>query len=244
MILNLLSVSCNIENLIIKLREWYQVFINGVLTWDMDGTFFKIKKGYINLNLQIDKIEYTNYRIWEFIMSDRLHEIIAQCAIIHEENLKTGIIKKLKTVETKLEEVDKDVKEHYLMLLMQYYFQINHLKGLKKLLLQGFKFDLRFEDIKEAFMHIKEHEDNVIEFFEDGVVMLKDSINDNQLQEMYNYYNSNASYQHYLEDALELIRKNRYVCAYAYKSKEDYCKFFINDDLLESLKRDLPYLLK
>lgn len=177
-------------------------------------------------------------------MSDRLHEIIAQCAVIHQENLETGIIKKLKKVEKKLEDYESDVKEHYLMLLMQYYFQINHLKGLKKLLLQGFKFDLRFEDIKEAFIHIQEHEENVIEFFEDGVVMLKDNITDEQLKVMYDYYNEHESYQHYLEDALELIRKNRYVCAYAYKSKEAYGEFFMNQDLLESLKRDLPYLLK
>lgn len=181
----------------------------------------------------------------ENIMNDRLHEIIAQCAVIHETNLKEGIIKKLSKVEEKLEKVDDDVKEHYLKLLMQYYFQINHLKGLKKLLLQGFRFDLRFEDIKEAFIHIQEHEDNVIEFFEDAVVMLKDTINNNDLEKMYNYYQKHESYQHYLENALNFIKRNRYVCAHAYKSKdEQYASFFINDDLLESLKRDLPYLLK
>ena len=124
-------------------------------------------------------------------MNDRLHEIIAQCAVIHEDNLKDGIIKKLNKVETRLESYDEDVQEHYLTLLMQYYFQINHLKGLQKLLLQGFKFDLRFEDIKEAFIHIQEDEDNVIEFLEDAVVMLKDTIEDSELEEMYNYYFKN-----------------------------------------------------
>jgi len=177
-------------------------------------------------------------------MNDRLHEIIAQCAVIHDDNLKSGEIKKLKKVEEKLENFDDDVKEHYLKLLMQYYFQINHLKGLKKLLLQGFKFDLRFEDIKEAFIHIKEDEDNVIEFFEDSVVMLKDMVTDNLLEEMYRYYEKHENYQHYLEDALSFIKKNRYICAHAYQSKEDFATFFINEDLLESLKRDLPYLFK
>ena len=177
-------------------------------------------------------------------MNDRLHEIIAQCAVIHDDNLKSGEIKKLKKVEEKLENFDDDVKEHYLKLLMQYYFQINHLKGLKKLLLQGFKFDLRFEDIKEAFIHIKEDEDNVIEFFEDSVVMLKDTVTDDLLKEMYDYYNENEKYQHYLEDALSYIRKNRYVCAYAYKRKVEFARFFINEDLLESLQEDLPYLFK
>lgn len=177
-------------------------------------------------------------------MNDRLHEIIAQCAVIHENNLKTGIINKLSKVEEKLEGTDDDIKEHYLMLLMQYYFQTNHLKGLKKLLLQGFKFDLRFEDIKEAFIHIQEDEENVIEFFEDTVVMLKDKVTDEELREMYEYYQNNKNYQHYLEEALSYIRKNRYVCAHAYKSEEKFSKFFLNSDLLESLKRDLPYLLK
>ena len=177
-------------------------------------------------------------------MNDRLHEIIAQCAVIHENNLKEGIIKNTEKVEEKLESVEEDVKEHYLKLLMQYYFQINHLEGLKELLLQGFRFDLRFEDIKEAFVHIQEHEDNVIEFFEDAVVMLKDTIRDDELKQMYDYYQKNESYQHYLDDALNLIKRNRYVCAYSFKSEEDFASFFVNEDLLESLKRDLPYLLK
>lgn len=175
-------------------------------------------------------------------MSDRLHEIIAQCAVIHEDNINRGIILNVDEIEERLENVDDDVKEHYLMLLMQYYFQQNYLKGLQALLLQGFRFDLRFEDIKEAFIHIKEDEDNVIEFFEDNVVMLKDVITEEELKVMYEYFRDNEAYQHYLEDALELIKRNRYVCAFAYKSHEEYCKFFINDDLLVSLKRDLPYL--
>lgn len=177
-------------------------------------------------------------------MSDRLHEIIAQCAVIHEDNINRGLIYNLDAIEDKLDSVDDDIKEHYLKLLMQYYFQQNYLHGLQELLLQGFKFDLRFEDIKEAFVHIKEHEDNVIEFFEDNVVMLKDVITEEDLKAMYEYFRDNKDYQHYLEDALELIKRNRYVCAFAYKSHEEYCKFFINGDLLTSLKNDLPYLFK
>ncbi len=177
-------------------------------------------------------------------MNDRLHEIIAQCAVIHETNIKEGIIDNLDAIEEKLESTDDDTKEHYLKLLMQYYFQQNNLEGLQGLLLQGFKFDMRFEDIKEAFIHIKEDEENVIEFFEDNVVMLKDVIEEEQFQDMYNYFHSHENYQHYLEDALELIKRNRYVCAQAYKSKTDYAKFFLNDDLLDSLLNDLPYLFK
>lgn len=177
-------------------------------------------------------------------MNDRLHEIIAQCAVIHKKNISDGIIFDLKTIEEHLEDIDEDIQEHYLKLLMQYYFQQNFLKGLKKLLLQGFQFDLRFEDVKEAFIHIKEDEDNVIEFFEDTIVMLKDVVFDEYLKAMYEYYQNNETYQHYLEDALNILRRNRYICAHAYKSKEEYAKFFLNGDMLESLKRDLPYLLK
>ena len=177
-------------------------------------------------------------------MNDRLHEVIAQCAVIHEKNISDGIIFKVKKIEARLEDVDEDIQEHYLKLLMQYYFQQNFLKGLKKLLLQGIRFDMRFEDIKEAFIHIQEDEDNVIEFFEDSVVMLKDVVYDEHLKAMYDYYMAHENYQHYLEDALNIIKRNRYICAHAYKSQADYSQFFLNEDMLTSLKRDLPYLLK
>lgn len=178
------------------------------------------------------------------MMSDRLHEIIAQCAVIHETNIKENIIDDLEKIEDKIEDIDDDVKEHYLMLLMQYYFQKNNLEQLKKLLLQGFKFDMRFTDIAEAFCHLKDDEDNVIEFFEDNVVMLKDTITDKDLKKIYEYYNANLEFKNFIDESLNLIRKNRYVCAHAYKSKEEYAKFFINEDLLESLHRDMPFLLK
>jgi hypothetical protein len=180
----------------------------------------------------------------ENIMNDRLHEIIAQCAVLHEEHLSKGIIYDLYAIECGIQKLPEDVQNHYLTLLMQYYFQKNYLKGLKKLLLQGFKFDLRFEDIKEAFLNIKEHENNVIEFFDDSVVMLKDVMDDAYLVAMYEYFQEHEDYQHYLEPALELIKRNRYVCAHAYKSKLDCKDFFINEDLLVALKEDLPYLFK
>ena len=60
---------------------------------------------------------------------------------------------------------------------------------------------------------------------------------------MYEYYKNNQITL--LEDALYIIKKNRYICSYAYNNKDLECRdFFINEDLLESLKRDLPYLLK
>ncbi|WP_375723443.1 hypothetical protein LXN10_13105 [Arcobacter sp. KX21116] len=177
-------------------------------------------------------------------MDDRLHEIIAQCAIIHETNINENIIDDLEKIEENLSEGDSDVKDHYLSLLMQYYFQNNKVEQLKQLLLEGYKFDMRFLDIVEAFCHLKDDEDNVIEFFEDNVVMLKDSITDNDLKKMYEYYQSNLEYKNFIDESLNLIKKNRYVCAQAYKSKEEFAKFFLNEDLLESLKRDMPFILK
>ena len=44
---------------------------------------------------------------------------------------------------------------------------------------------------------------------------------------------------------LQIIKRNRYICAHCYKNQNaKYSEFFLNKDLLESLKRDLPYLLK
>jgi NDP-sugar pyrophosphorylase family protein len=176
-------------------------------------------------------------------MSDRLHEILAQCAIIHETNIKTNIIDDLDKIQENLSEGESDVREHYLTLLMQYYFQKNKLEQLKQLLLEGYKFDMRFLDIVEAFCHLKDDEDNVIEFLEDNVVMLKDSITDDDLRKMYEYYQANLKYKNFIEEPLSLIKKNRYVCVHANKSKEEFAKFFLNEDLLESLKRDMPFLL-
>jgi len=176
-------------------------------------------------------------------MSDRLHEIIAQCAVIHNTNIESGIIYNLGEIEKKLEDIDDDVTEHYLKLLMQYYFQNNNLVGLQKLLLQGYQFDLRFEDIKEAFFHIKNKE-SVIEFFEDSVVMLKDTINDSDLKDIYDFYIKNEELQEALDFSLMLIKKNRYVCAKAFKCEHEFAKFFVNEDLLASIQRDMPYLLK
>ena len=92
--------------------------------------------------------------------------------------------------------------------------------------------------------HIKDEEDNVIDFFEDNVVMLKDTVQDEDLKEMYDYYHDNVNIQPYLDEPLDLIKKNRYVCTHAFKSTSSYAKFFINEDLLNSLQRDLPFLLK
>jgi hypothetical protein len=177
-------------------------------------------------------------------MSERLHEVLAQCAVIHEDNINENIIDDLEKIEEKLDGVDSDVKEHYLTLLMQYYFQNNKIEQIKELLLQGFKFDMRFVDVVEAFCHLKDDEENVIEFFEDNVVMLKDSVTDDDLKKMYEYYQDNLEYKNFIEEPLNLIKRNRYICVHAYKSKAWFAKFFLNEDLLQSLERDMPFLLK
>ena len=178
-------------------------------------------------------------------MSDKLHEIIGQVAIIHDTLIQTNKISNAQEVFDFIEDYDSDVQEHYLNLLLQYYFQENDLINLKELLLVGAKFDMRFDDIKEAFLNIKSDNENVIEFMQENVIFVKENIDTNSLIAMYEYYMNNKSLQSALEQAVELIKKNRYVCAYCNsKANEDYAKFFLNEDLLESLKRDLPYLLK
>ncbi|WP_419770030.1 MAG: hypothetical protein ACNI3C_11940 [Candidatus Marinarcus sp.] len=176
-------------------------------------------------------------------MSERLHEIIAEVAVLHEHFENKNILHDLEKIQEKLETVESDVKEHYYKLLMQYYFQNNDLGNLQKLLLEGIKFDMRFEDIKEAFIHIT-NENSVIEFLEENVVFLKDEVKDEYFEAMYNYYVNNQNLQMYLQNSLELIKKNRYICAKAFKSVHEHAAFFINEDLLKSIQEDMPYLLK
>ncbi len=177
-------------------------------------------------------------------MSDRLHEIIAQIGVLHNELINNEKIKDANLVFEYIEDYDSDVQEHYLNLLLQYYFQKNELDNLKELLLVGAKFDMRFSDVKDAFLNIENNNENVIEFMEESIVFIKDEIED-EIKEMYDFYQSNEENQVNLEQSIEVIKRNRYVCAYCHKNIEkEECKFFLNEDLLESLKRDLPYLLK
>ena len=178
-------------------------------------------------------------------MSQRLHEIIAQIAILHKELIENNKIDNVNEVLSFIKNYEKDIKEHYLNLLLQYYFQKNDLENLKVLLLLGAKFDMRFEDVKEAFLNTKNEQQSVIEFLEDNVLFLKDTNIGIFLKEMYDFYQNNKLYQNKLEKSIELIKRNRYVCITCYKNLEnEYAKFFLNEDLLQSLKKDLPYLLK
>ncbi len=178
-------------------------------------------------------------------MSDRLHEIIGEIGVLHSTLIDNEKINNADEVFEFIENYDEDVKKHYLNLLLQYYFQKNDLDNLKKLLLVGAKFDIRFEDIKEAFFNIKSEKENVIEFMEDSVIFIKDNTLDENLDLMYEHIISNPQLNEYINSTIELIKKNRYVCAFCYKNPQKrYAEFFLNSDLLESLKRDLPYLLK
>ncbi len=178
-------------------------------------------------------------------MGDRIHEIIGEIGIIHNKLIETNEISDVEKVFEFIEDYDTDVQEHYLNLLLQYYFQKNDLTNLKEVLLVGAKFDMRFDDVQEAFLSIKSNEENVIEFMQENVVFVKEEINAEYLIAMYKYYNSNVDLQSALEQAVELIKRNRYVCAFCYKNNdEEFAKFFLNEDLLESLKRDLPYLIR
>ena len=178
-------------------------------------------------------------------MSERLHEIMGEIGILHQYILESFMINDATKVLEFIKKYKKDVQKHYLNLLLQYYFQKNDLKNLKELLLVDAKFDLRFEDVKEAFLNIKSENENVIEFFEEAVIFIKEKINENDLKEIYNYYISNSKLQLCLNNTVELIKKNRYVCIYCFNNPDTlYGKFFLNEDLLNYLRRDLPYLFK
>lgn len=179
-------------------------------------------------------------------MNDRLHEIIAEVSMIHKTLLEDNKIDDATYAIEYMQSYEEDIKEHYLKLLLQYYFQKNSIKNFKEILLLGYRFDLRMEDIKLAFLNIKTNDENVIELLEDNVVFFKDTDFAEALKVMFEYYkNGNDELQVILEGTIEVIKRNRYICAFAYKNiHKEYAKFFLNEDLLESLKRDLPYLLK
>lgn len=179
--------------------------------------------------------------------NDRLHEIMGEIGVLHNQVLQKGLIQDVHLVEDYVEErdFDEDVKEHYYVMLLQYYFAKNDLDNCQKLLLQGIKFEMRMEDIKDAITNIKDDSKNVIEFFDENVVFLQDKNIKKPLVEIYEYYQENKNLQEYLNKPIELIKKNRYVCVFAYKNKEhEIGKFFLNNDLLVSLQKDLPHLFK
>lgn len=178
-------------------------------------------------------------------MSDRLHEIIGQIGIFHNEFIKSNKIKDVDIILDELANEEEDLLNHYCKLLLQYYFQENDIENVKKLLLAGYKFDIKMDDVQAAFCNIKSGKENVIEFLDESIVFLKDTNFEKPLEQMYKYYNSNEENKVNLEHAISIIQKNRYVCAYAYKNQnKNYTKLFLNEGLLDSLKRDLPYLLK
>jgi hypothetical protein len=178
-------------------------------------------------------------------MSDRLHEIIGQIGILHNELLENKKIDNANEVLEFIKNYESDIQNHYLNLLLQYYFQKNDLNNSKELLLVGAKFDLRFEDVKEAFFNISSKDENIIEFMEDAVIFIKEKINENDLKDMYAYYKNNSELHYILNKTVDLIKKNRYVCICCYHNQNsEFGKFFLNEDLLISLKRDLSYLLK
>ena len=64
-------------------------------------------------------------------MSDRLHEIMGQIGVLHNQLLENKKIEEAKEVLEIIKNYDIDVQKHYLNLLLQYYFQQNDLKNLK-----------------------------------------------------------------------------------------------------------------
>lgn len=179
--------------------------------------------------------------------NDRLHEIMGEIGVLHNQVLQKGLIDDVHLVEDYVNDrdFDEDVKEHYYKMLLQYYFTKNDLENCQKLLLQGIRFDMKMQDISEAIKNIKDDSKNVIEFFDDNVVFLQDKNIMKPLVDIYDYYMANVDKQEFLNNPIELIKKNRYVCVFAYKNNNhEIGRFFLNEDLLVSLQRDLPHLFK
>lgn len=179
--------------------------------------------------------------------NDRLHEIMGEVGVLHNHVLQKGLLDNVDYLQDYVEErdYDSDVKEHYYKMLLQHYFSLNDLENCQKLLLQGIKFDMKFEDVKDAFCNIKDDSKNVIEFFDENVVFLKDNSIAKPLKEIHDYYKSNPQLQEFLEQPLNLLRKNRYVCSFAYNYRDlGFTELFIDEEILSSLKKDLPHLFK
>lgn len=66
-------------------------------------------------------------------MSDRLHEIIGQIGVFHNEFIANGKIKDADIILDELSTQEEDLQEHYFKLLLQYYFQQNDIENVKKL---------------------------------------------------------------------------------------------------------------
>ena len=65
-------------------------------------------------------------------MKDKLHEIIAHVAVIHNSLIQTNKIANVKEVFEYIKDYEIDIKEHYINLLLQYYFQKNELINLQE----------------------------------------------------------------------------------------------------------------
>lgn len=178
-------------------------------------------------------------------MSGIPEEVMQKIAFIHKQMIESEKIKSSQEVFKYIDDYDSDVKEHYLNKLSQYYFQKNDLKNLKDVLLIGAKFEMKFSDVQEAFLHIYSKEENVIEYMEEEVIFIKDSKIGDELQSMYDYYMKNEHLKEFLDEVVGIIKENRYVCAHCFKyNKSIYAKFFLDEELLDNLKRDMPYILE
>ena len=179
-------------------------------------------------------------------MSIGLSKLILDLNKIHKVLLIENKIDDLDYVFDYIKDYDYEVREQYLNILIKYYFQNNQVENFKELTSLGYKFDLKMDDIKLAFLSINDNEENVIQLYESDVVFFKDTNYSVPLRIIYDHYqNSDNNKKEILEETVSLLRKNQYISAFSYKNKElDFGKFFLDEDVISLLKKDLPFLLK
>lgn len=177
-------------------------------------------------------------------MKQTAEEIIAKVAIVHKQLVESDKINDIENVFETIKEFHHEEQEYYLSYLFQYYFHNNDVKNLERILAVGIKYEVKFYDIAQAFVHIKKEGESVIELLEESILFIKDTNLEDELQSMYDYYMANESLRTILDDSLTIIKENRYVCVHCYKySMAEYSQFFLDKELLDSIKNDMPYLL-
>lgn len=179
-------------------------------------------------------------------MSIGLNKLILDINKIHKTLLIDKKIDNLDYVLEFIKDYDYEVREQYLNILIKYYFQQNQVKNFKELLTLGYSFDLTMEDIKLAFLNIKDNEENVIELYESNVVFFKDTNYSVPLRIIYDHYqNVDDDKKKVLDSTVNLLRKNQYISAFSYRNKNlDFGNFFLDEDIVALLKEDFPFLLK
>lgn len=179
-------------------------------------------------------------------MSTKLNIVTSKISEIHEHLLNTKKINDLNYALTYVESYDDIVREHYLSILLKYYFHQNDIDNFKQLSSIGYKFDITMEDIEFAFLNITTEGENVIELQEESVLFFKDTNYRSSLKAIYEYYHhADDELKKTFDRVINLLKKNNYICAFCHMNRDlGFTSLFLDETLLSFLKKELPFLLK